>query len=59
VHDLSLAKAYGTRALLLNHGKTVAQGTLEEVFTAKHLDAAYDMNVSEWMRTMLSQWPEA
>lgn len=59
VHDLSLAKAYGTRALLLNHGKTVAQGTLEEVFTAKHLDAAYDMNVSEWMRTMLAQWPEA
>jgi len=58
VHDLSLAKAYGTRALLLNHGKTVAQGTLKEVFTAKHLDAAYDMDVSEWMRTMLSQWPE-
>ncbi|HWQ05662.1 MAG TPA: ABC transporter ATP-binding protein [Feifaniaceae bacterium] len=58
VHDLSLAKAYGTRALLLNHGKTVVQGTLEEVFTAKHLDTAYDMNVSEWMRTMLSQWPE-
>ncbi|MEN6420254.1 MAG: ABC transporter ATP-binding protein [Clostridiaceae bacterium] len=59
VHDLSLAKAYGTCALLLNHGKTVAQGTLEEVFTAKHLDAAYDMNVSEWMRTMLAQWPES
>lgn len=59
VHDLSLAKAYGTRALLLNHGKTVAQGTLEEVFTPEHLNSAYDMDVSEWMRSMLSQWPEA
>ncbi|HWQ07208.1 MAG TPA: ABC transporter ATP-binding protein [Feifaniaceae bacterium] len=59
VHDLSLAKAYGTHALLLNHGKTVAQGTLEEVFTPEHLNSAYDMDVSEWMRTMLSQWPEA
>ena len=58
VHDLSLAKAYGTRALLLNHGKTVQQGTLEEVFTPAHLNAAYDMDVSKWMRSMLSQWPE-
>lgn len=59
VHDLSLAKAYGTRALLLNQGKTVSSGTIDEVFTPQSLNAAYDMNVSEWMRTMLSQWPEA
>ena len=59
VHDLSLAKAYGTRAQLLNQGKTVSSGTVKEVFTPAHLNAAYDMNVSEWMRSMLSQWPEA
>ena len=58
VHDLSLAKAYGTRALLLDHGKTVAQGTLGDVFTPEHLDGAYGMDVSAWMRGLLDQWRE-
>ena len=56
VHDLSLAKAYGTRALLLDRGKTVAQGALEDVFTPEHLDGAYGMDVSAWMRGLLEQW---
>jgi len=56
VHDLSLAKAYGTRALLLDHGKTVVQGSLGEVFTPEHLDGAYGMDVSAWMRGLLDQW---
>lgn len=32
VHDLSLAKAYGTHALLLDRGSVVAQGEIDEVF---------------------------
>jgi iron complex transport system ATP-binding protein len=56
VHDLSLAKAFGTHALLLDEGKTLVSGTTEEVFTPEHLNKAYEMDVSEWMRTMLKQW---
>ncbi len=58
VHDLSLARAYGTDALLLHKGKAVAQGRTEDVFTPEHLNGVYDMDVAAWMRQMLSQWEE-
>ena len=56
VHDLSLARAYGTDALLLHRGRAVAGGEIGEVFTPGHLNAVYDMDVADWMRQMLSQW---
>lgn len=56
VHDLSLARAYGSHALLLDAGKTRAYGEIADVFTPTHLDAAYDMDVSAWMHGLLNQW---
>lgn len=56
VHDISLARAYGTRALLLNHGKVLAQGKMDEALNRDHLADAYDMDVYGWMTDMLSQW---
>lgn len=56
VHDLSLAKAYGTDALVLCKGKTVAQGPVEKVLTSEILDPVYGMDVRGWMQTMLGQW---
>ena len=56
VHDLSLAKAYGTSALLLDKGKTVAFGDMKTVFSPDNLKDAYSMDVYAWMRQMLSQW---
>ena len=56
VHDLSLARAYGSHALLLDAGETQAYGSIREVFSPEHLDRAYDMNVSAWMRGLLAQW---
>ena len=58
VHDLSLAKAYGTTALLINKGKRVALGSAEEVLSPDNLDPVYGMDVGAWMRQMLSQWEE-
>ncbi len=58
VHDLSLAKKYGTHAVLMNHGKCIAQGELEQVFTAERLQAVYDMDVYAWMNEMLEQWKQ-
>jgi iron complex transport system ATP-binding protein len=56
VHDLSLAKAYGTHALLLDRGRCVAYGETDRVLTAENLDAVYSMDVCGWMCRMLSQW---
>ena len=58
VHDLSLARAYGTRGLLLDGGTTVAYGAIEEVFAPEYINKAYAMDVPAWMRRMLAQWQE-
>lgn len=56
VHDLSLAKAYGTHALLMDAGRCVSLGKTAGVLTNENLDGVYSMDVSEWMKKMLSQW---
>ena len=56
VHDLSLARRYGTHAVLLNQGRCAAQGAIGDVLTPENLRAVYDMDVYEWMREMLQQW---
>ena len=56
MHDLSLAKAFGTRVLLLKSGTVVAQGTPDEVLSKENLQQVYDMDVQAWMREMLGQW---
>ena len=59
VHDLSLARAYGTRAILLDRGQVVADGPMDAVFSDEVLDRVYRMDVRDWMLRMLDQWKEA
>lgn len=56
VHDLSLARRYGTHAVLMNCGRCAAQGEIGSVLTPENLRAVYDMDVYAWMREMLQQW---
>lgn len=56
VHDLGLARRYGTHAVLMDHGRGVAQGTIRETMTAEHLQSVYGMDVCGWMREMYAQW---
>ncbi len=56
VHDLSLARRFGTHAVLMDHGKCVSQGAVNDVLTPDSLRAVYDMDVYGWMREMLGQW---
>lgn len=56
VHDLSLAKAFGTEALLMDKGKRIAFGKTQDVLSAEYLNPVYSMDVNHWMKTMLSQW---
>lgn len=58
VHDLSLARAYGTNALLMDRGRAVLEGEIGKVLAPGPLDEVYRMDVGEWMRKMLSQWTE-
>ena len=56
VHDLSLARAYGTDAMLLRGGQAVRQGSIAEVMTPQALEEVYGMDVYAWMREMYGQW---
>ena len=56
VHDLSLARRYGTHAALMNHGRCVSQGEIRDVMTPDRLNQVYEMDVYAWMREMLAQW---
>ena len=56
VHDLSLARVFGTGVMLLRQGRIAAKGTADEVFIPDTLAAVYDMDVHGWMRDILSPW---
>ena len=56
VHDLSLARKYGTHAVLLHQGRCIGQGAVDEALTPANLQAAYGMDVYGWMHEMLEQW---
>ena len=56
VHDLSLAKAFGTHALLLKNGETVSYGQIDEALSGEHLHEAYGMDVRGWMRKLMKEW---
>lgn len=56
LHDLSLAKAYGTHALLVNKGNVVAFGEVDDVLTSVNLQNVYSMDVCQWKRDLLSKW---
>lgn len=56
VHDLSLAKACGSHALLMDKGRAIGLGETESVLTSENLQSVYSMDVYAWMRNMLRQW---
>ena len=56
VHDLSIARRYGSHAILMDHGRSISQGLIRDVMTSENLQQVYGMNVYGWMQEMLSQW---
>ena len=58
VHDLSLARSFGTDALLMDHGRQIAHGSAAQVLTPERLNAVYGMDVPAWMRSLYAQWAE-
>lgn len=58
MHDLSLARKYGTHALLLDKGRCAGQGKVSEVLTPDALQSVYGMDVYGWIRDLLNTWNE-
>lgn len=56
IHDLSLAKKFGTQALLLGKGRVKSYGSVDEVLTKENLAEVYGMDVFGWMHEMHSAW---
>lgn len=58
VHDLSLAKMFGTHALLMDRGKAVAYGAAADALRPEYIDSVYGMDVKGWMQELLAQWTD-
>ena len=56
VHDLSLAKLYGTHAVLLNKGSLCACGPINEVMKKENLNAVYGIDVADWLKSLYALW---
>ncbi|MFV0413949.1 MAG: ABC transporter ATP-binding protein [Oscillospiraceae bacterium] len=58
VHDLSLARAYGTEVMLMNKGHIAALGQAGTVLSRPGLQAVYGMDVHGWLQNLLAPWQE-
>ena len=57
VHDLSLARKFGTHALLLSSGRGV-YGEIADILTPAALESAWQMDVVGWLRSLGNVWQE-
>lgn len=56
VHDLQLARRYGSHALLLRKGSLVASGSIDTVFSPQNLRFAFDIEVGAWFDWLYQPW---
>ena len=56
VHDLTLARRYGTHVLLLHKGRCAALGDPSQVLTRERLSQVYEMDVYGWLSDLLEPW---
>lgn len=58
VHDLSLARLYGNRAMLMHRSHVVAIGNKQSTFTRENLEHIYQMDVYAWMDRLHAPWEQ-
>jgi iron complex transport system ATP-binding protein len=56
VHDLSLARAFASRVMLMSKGRIVALDTPAAALSNDRLQEVYGMDVREWMQGLLAPW---
>ena len=57
MHDLSLARKFGTHALLLSSGRGT-YGEISAILTPAALESAWQMDVVGWLRSLGDVWQE-
>ncbi len=58
VHDLQLARRYGSHALLMREGRCLASGEMEQVFSDGRLQQAFGMEVRAWFSFLQAPWAD-
>ena len=58
VHDLSIARKYGTHALLMENGRTAAYDTVFAATQPETLRRVWGMDVAAWLRELTDCWTE-
>ncbi|MDR1015334.1 MAG: ABC transporter ATP-binding protein [Coriobacteriales bacterium] len=58
VHDLALARSFGSRVMLMDKGRIQALGPPEKALAPALLRRVYDMDVDAWMRSLLAAWEQ-
>lgn len=56
IHDLSVAKYYGNRGILLYDSQTVSQGEIDNVLESQYLEQAYKIDVKSIMNERYNLW---
>ncbi|UUX33342.1 ABC transporter ATP-binding protein [Fundicoccus culcitae] len=56
IHDLSVAKYYGNRGILLHNKQLIAKGNIEDVLESENLERAYRINVKSIMNERYGLW---
>ena len=56
IHDLSLARMFGTDAMIIDRGKVFSRGSAAEVLNSENLDPVYGMDVAAWIRSTQEVW---
>lgn len=56
VHDLNLARRFGSHALLMNDGRCAAAGPADEVLTDRRLNAVWGMDLRAWRDELYRAW---
>ncbi len=56
MHDLGIARRFGTRIMLMDHGETRVDAAPEQALTPAMLQSVYGMDVDGWMRDMYGAW---
>ncbi|MDR1321248.1 MAG: ABC transporter ATP-binding protein [Gracilibacteraceae bacterium] len=58
MHDLSFARLYSDRILLMSGGALVAEGRPEEIMSGTALDDAYNFGIRAFMKRSFALWEE-
>jgi len=56
MHDLAVARRFGTRVMMLNHGHIEADNAPEKALSPALLSRVYGMDVDAWMQDLYAIW---